>query len=171
MQRLGNAPERWPDRQYAADSLKTVITAAGDGTPEFYRLVDLDLKKREFVLTLHGGRVSVDREKEMREELIKIDEEIVALKPVVISQIDHFSLPGEPQQQVENAATLGLLNIAVEHFSTVSHQLEAPSTNIDHYKVTDLGTFAMVRADEGQTYRCTMYSVEDGAGMECEPVR
>ena len=171
MHRVGNSPQRWPDRQYAADSLKTIITATGGGTPEFYRLVDLDLKKREFVITLDERRVRPDREKEIKEELVKIDEEIIALKPVVISQIDHFPLPGEGQQRVESAATLGLLNIAVEHFSTVSHQLEAPSTNIDHYVVTDLGSFATVRAGEGQTYRCTMYSIEDGAGMECLPVK
>jgi hypothetical protein len=35
-----------------------------------------------------------------------------------------------------------------------------------------LGTFATVRAPEGQTYRCMTYGMaEEGSSMQCDPVR
>ena len=102
-----------------------------------------------------------------------MDEEIAALKPIVRSQVAAMPLHGESQQRVESAATLGLLTLAVDGFSSASPRaLEAPSTKIDQYLVTDLGSFATVRAPDGQTHRCTIYSIADeGAGLRCEPVK
>jgi hypothetical protein len=173
MQRAGSSPDRWPDRQRAGGILKTIITATVGGSTEFNRLVDLDVKKREFTITMRDGSVRADRMQEMKEELVKMDEEIEALKPIVRSQVVAIPLRGESQQRVESAATLGLLTLAVDGFSSARPRaLEAPSTKIDQYLVTDLGSFATVRAPDGQTHRCTIYSIADeGAGLRCEPVK
>jgi len=163
---------RWPERQRAAGSLKTIITGTVGASPEFYRLIDLDLRKREFTVTLRDTNVRPDRKREMEEELIAIDEEIAALKPVVKTQLSVVS-NHEPGDRIENAATLGLLGLAVDNFSSTggSRSGEAPSTRVGPYLVTDLGAFSTVRTPEGQSYRCNVFSVpEEGGGMRCEPV-
>ena len=137
MQRIGNSPGSWPARQQAAGTLKTTVTATVGGSAEFFRLVDLDVRKREFIITLSDGSVRADRTQEMKDELIKMDEEIVVLKPVVRSQMAALPLRGEAQQQVESVATLGLLNLAVDGFSSAGPRgLDAPSTRggsiLDH---------------------------------------
>jgi len=172
MQRIGNSPERWPERQRAAGTLKTTVTATVGGSTEFFRLVDLDVRKREFTITLREG-VRADRMQEMKDELIKMDEEIVVLKPVVRSQVAALPLRGEAQQQVESVATSGLLNLAVDGFSSAGPRgLDAPSTKVDQYLITDLGSFATVHGPDGHTHRCAIYDVPDeGAGIRCEPVR
>jgi hypothetical protein len=173
MQRIGNSPGSWPARQQAAGTLKTTVTATVGGSAEFFRLVDLDVRKREFIITLSDGSVRADRTQEMKDELIKMDEEIVVLKPVVRSQVAALPLRGEAQQQVESVATLGLLNLAVDGFSSAGPRgLDAPSTKVDQYLITDLGSFATVRGPDGHTHRCTIYDVPDeGAGIRCDPVK
>ena len=173
MQRIGNSPGSWPARQQAAGTLKTTVTATVGGSAEFFRLVDLDVRKREFIITLRDGSVRADRTQEMKDELIKMDEEIVVLKPVVRSQVAALPLRGEAQQQVESVATLGLLNLAVDGLSSAGPRgLDAPSTKVDQYLITDLGSFATVRGPDGHTHRCTIYDVPDeGAGIRCESVK
>jgi hypothetical protein len=173
MQRIGNSPQHWPARQRAGGMLKTVVTATVGGSAEFFRLVDLDVRKREFTITMRDGSVRTDRMQEMKDELIKMDEEIVVLKPVIRSQVAALPVRGEAQQQVESVATLGLLNLAVDGFSSASPRgFEAPSTNVDQYLITDLGSFATVRGPDGQTHRCAIYDVpEEGAGIRCEPAK
>lgn len=173
MDSTGNSPTRWPDRQRAGGSLKTIITATVGGSREFYRLVDLDVRKREFLITMRDGSVRPDRMQEMKDELVKMDEEIAALKPIVRSQVAAIPAGADSQSRVESAATLGLLGLAVDEFSAGrTRGLEAPSTKIDQYVVTDLGSFVTVRGPDGQTHRCTIYSVpEEGAGVRCEPVK
>jgi hypothetical protein len=173
MQRIGNGLDRWPDRQRAAGTFKTIAQATGGGSREFFRLVDLDLRKREFNITLRDGSVRPERAQEMRDELAKIDEEIAALKPIVRSQIEGLPLGGESRQRLESAATLGLLNLAVDQFSsTAVTGFEAPSTKVDQYVITDLGSFATVREANGQTYRCSLFGVvEEGVGMRCEALK
>jgi hypothetical protein len=173
MQRLGGSPDRWPERQRAGGTLKTIITATVGGSGEFYRLVDLDVRKREFIITMRDGSVRADRLQEMKDELVKMDEEIAALKPIVRSQVAVIPLRGESQSRVESAAASGLLDLAVERFSSSTPRgLDAPSAKIDQYVVTDLGSFATVRGPDGQTHRCTIYEIPDeGAGVRCEPVR
>jgi hypothetical protein len=73
MRRIGNSPESWPARQRAAGTLKTTVTATVGGSAEFFRLVDLDVRKREFIVTLRDGSVRADRMQEMKDELIKMD--------------------------------------------------------------------------------------------------
>ena len=173
MESAGNSPDRWPNRQRAGGSLKTIITATVGGSREFYRLVDLDVRKREFLITMRDGAVRPDRLQEMKDELVKMDEEIAALKPIVLSQVAGMPMQGEAQSRVESAATLGLLDLAVEEFSSErTRGLDAPSAKVDQYVVTDLGSFATVRGPDGQTHRCTIYSIPDeGAGVRCEPVK
>jgi hypothetical protein len=110
---------------------------------------------------------------EMKDELVKMDEEIAALKPIVRSQVAGMPMQGEAQSRVESAAALGLLDLAVEEFSSErTRGLDAPSAKVDQYVVTDLGSFATVRGPDGQTHRCTIYSIPDeGAGVRCEPVK
>jgi hypothetical protein len=173
LQRIGNAPERWPERQKAANALKFVIITTVGSSTEFNRLIDLDMRTREFLITIREGSVRTDRLQEMRNELIKMDEEVAALKPVVRLQVGTVPSWGEGQQRVESAATSGLLALAVDNFSSAGGRgLGAPSTNVDQYLITDLGSFSTARAPDGQTFRCSLFGVvEDGAGMRCEPVR
>ena len=167
-----SSSSRWPERQRVAGTLKTVITGTVGASPEFYRLVDLDLRKREFTATMRDTNLRPDRLREMQDELVFMDEEIAALKPVVKTQLTAVAShsPGDP---IENAATLGLLGMAVDNFSTGrARGPEAPSTRVGQFLVTDLGTFSTVRTPEGQSYRCNVFSVpEEGGGIRCEPVR
>jgi len=168
-----SSSSRWPERQRVAGTLKTVITGTVGASPEFYRLVDLDLRKREFTATMRDTNLRPDRLREMQDELVVMDEEIAALKPVVKTQLTAVAShsPGDP---IENAATLGLLGMAVDNFSVTGRARgpEAPSTRVGQFLVTDLGTFSTVRTPEGQSYRCNVFSVpEEGGGIRCQPVR
>jgi hypothetical protein len=173
MQSLSSV-SRWPERQRAAGSLKTIITGTVGASPEFYRLVDLDLRKREFTVTMRDTNLRPDRLREMQDELVAMDEEIAALKPVVKTQLSAVA-NHEQSDHIENAATLGLLGIAVDSFSAgaASRGAQAPSTTrVGQYLVTDLGTFSTVRTSDGHSYRCDVFSVpEEGGGIKCEPVR
>jgi hypothetical protein len=113
-----------------------------------------------------------DRVQEMTDELAKMNEEIAALKPIVRAQMAVLPVQREPQQRVEGAATLGLLTLALDAFSSNgAGRLDTPST-IDQYVVTDLGSFSTVRTPEGQTFRCALFGMPDeGAGMKCEPIK
>ena len=164
---------RWPERQRAAGSLKTIITGTVGASPEFYRLVDLDLRKREFTATMRDSNLRPDRLREIQDELVTMDEEIAALKPVVKTQLSAVA-NYEQGERIENAATLGLLGLAVDSFSSAggSRGAAAPSTRVGPYLVTDLGSFSTVRTPEGQSYRCDVFSVpEEGGGIRCEPVK
>jgi hypothetical protein len=168
-----SSSSRWPERQRVAGTLKTVITGTVGASPEFYRLVDLDLRKREFTATMRDTNLRPDRLREMQDELVYMDDEIAALKPVVKTQLTAVAShsPGDP---IENAATLGLLGMAVDNFSVTGRPRgpDAPSTRVGQFLVTDLGTFSTVRTPEGQSYRCNVFSVpEEGGGVRCEPVR
>src|ERR687891_13565 len=57
MQRLENKPERWFDRQRAGDGLKKTYLITMGGSREFNRMVDLDLRRREFLITLRASSV------------------------------------------------------------------------------------------------------------------
>ena len=171
MQRAGNQLSRWPDRQQAAGEFKTVITGMIGASPEFYRLVDLDLRKREFTMTLRETNVRPERLKEMQDELAQMDDEIAALRPVIKIQLSALRLHEQPDG-IDAIATLGLLGIALDGFSSAASNrgLEAPSTKVGQYVVTDFGSFASVRAASGQTFRCNIFgNLDDGAGVRCEP--
>jgi len=173
MQHAGNSPERWPDRQRAGGELKGIITATVGGSREFYRLVDLDIRKREFVITMRDLSLRTDRTQEMKDELVAMDEEILALKPIVREQVATMPAAGESRQQVETVATYGMLKLAVDKFSSSGGRgIDPPSTWVDQNLVTDLGSFSTVRTLDGQIYHCSLYSIpEQGAGMKCELIK
>lgn len=164
---------RWPERQRSAGALKTVITGTLGASPEFYRLVDLDLRKREFTAAMRDTNIGAERLREMQQELVAMDDEIAALKPVVKTQLTAVA-NHEPGDRIENAAALGLLGLAVDNFSAIggSRGPEAPSTRVGPYLITDLGAFSTVRTPEGQSHRCRVFTVpEEGGGVRCDPVR
>jgi hypothetical protein len=174
MNRLGVRPERWPDRQRLAELIKTTYVATLGGSKEFNRLVDLDLRRREFLITLREESVRAERAKEMKEELAQINEQMEGLKKIVKGQIARVetSAPGQGQG-IENVATIGLLNLAMDSFAAPgSPNAASPeSIRVGSYVVTDEGYFSTVKTPEGQTFHCTTTVVPDaGASITCEPV-
>ena len=173
IQSFGGQANRWPNRQRAAGELKTVITATVGASSEFYRLVELDLRKTEFIVTMRETSLKPDRLKEMKDELIQMDEEIAALKPVIKTQLNAIS-QHEHAQRVEDIAALGLLGIALDNFSARGggRDGEAPTTRVGQYTVTDLGSFSTVRAPDGKMFRCSVFSIpEEGSSVRCDPAR
>lgn len=174
MRRLGNAASRWPDRQRAGGALKTTVTVTVGASPEFYRLIDLDIRKRDFTATLRETSLQPERIKEMNEELAQMNDEIAALKPVIRTQIASLNFQSDPARRVEDAATRGMISLALDGFSANggARGLDAPSTKVGPYIVTDLGSFTTVRGPDGQNFRCVLIGGgEDGAGIQCEPLR
>ena len=174
MQRIGSSASRWPERQRVGGALKTTITTTVGGSAEFYRLVDLDIRKREFIVTMRETSVRPDRIKEMNDELAQMNDEIAALKPVVRTQLASLPVENGPNQQIEAAATRGLLSLALDGFSSNggARGFDAPSTKVGPFVVTDHGTFSTVRAPDGQTFRCLVFGIADGgSGIRCEPMR
>ena len=174
MQRLGSSTVRWPERQRAGGTLKTIITGTVGGSAEFYRLVDLDIRKREFTVTMRETTVSPDRLQEMKKEVAQMNDEIAALKPVIRTQLAALRVAVDPERRVEEAATHGLISLALDAFSSNGggRGLEAPSAKVGPYVVTDLGGFSTVRAPDGQTFRCVLFGVpEEAAGIKCEPAK
>lgn len=164
---------RWPQRQLAAANLKTVVLATVGGSREFFRLVDLDLRKREFGIAMRETNLHADRMREMKEEIARMNEEIAVLKPIVRAQVATMALAADGQQAIESIATRGLLALALDGFSAEgARNIEAPSTKIDRYVVTDLGSFATVLAPDGQAFRCALFNVSEvGGAVRCESIK
>jgi len=166
-----NSYSQWTARQGSANRLKLVITGTVGVSPEFFRLIDLDLRKREFTITLRETNVSPQRMKEMQDQLEQMDEEIAALKPVVKTQLS-AQLLHEQSDGIDAIATAGMLGIALDELSpSVSRRgVKPPSTKVGEYLVTDFGSFASVRAPNGDMFRCHVFgSLDEGAGVTCEP--
>ena len=174
MQRLGSSASRWPERQRLGGSLKTTITTTVGASAEFYRLIDLDIRKREFILTMRETSVQPDRVKEMNNELEQMNDEIAALKPVIRTQLASLRVESEPNRRIEEAATRGLLSLALDRFSSNggARGFESPSSQVGQFLVTDHGSFSTVRAPDGQTFRCMLFGIaEEGAGIKCDPIK
>lgn len=163
----GNAPGQWPARQRAGSTLKAIMNAGFQRHQELLRLVDLDLRKREFEITLQQTNVLPERKAEMAEELRQIDGEIPKLKAAIKSQLSSNSVTEEDRvASAAAAATLGWLQLRIESFPGAG---SSRSIEIEQFVVTDLGQFAAVRAPDGQRYRCDLVAVEDeGSWMRCE---
>src|SRR5262245_29302993 len=171
IQYASSRPTNWPARQQTANEFKSVVTFTLGVSPEFYRLVDLDLRKREFMITLRDTNVGPERLAEMKDELVQIDDEIAALKPVIKTQLAAQSLH-EQSEDINTIATLGLLGIALDGFSgkATNRGAESPSTKVGQYLVTDFGSFATVRAASGSNFRCAINGNPNyGAEVRCEP--
>jgi hypothetical protein len=173
MEVFGMRSERWPERQRTADLLKNTFAAALGRSQEFNRLVDLDLRRREFMITLSGSSMPADRVKEMKGEIAKMNEEADAFKAMVKRQIAAIPVAAqEPVKGIEGIATIGLLTLAIDGFSSASNPTGAiaPITKVGSYIVTDMGGSATVQTPQGQIYRCSTFIVHDeGAGIKCEP--
>jgi hypothetical protein len=174
MEKLEGRPELWFDRQRAGDSLKKTYLVTFGGSREFNRMVDLDVRRREFLITLRASSVNPERVKEMKEELVTINKDVDSLKEIVKSQAANAELRTQQQlQQLEIVAAIGLVNMAIDSFAsmTVPSGPNPPSTKVGPYVVNDFGgLFSTVTTPEGQTYRCaTLIFSEEGAGIKCEP--
>ena len=162
-----------PAAQEAAESLKTTYTVTLGGSKEFNRLVDIDLRRKEFLITLRETSVRPDRAKEMKDELDRINEDVNGLKEIVKGQVTQAVLRDQEQtQMIESIAIIGLVHLTLESFSTSSDRagLSRPSTKVGPNVVTDLGgSLSTVRTSDGRTYRCsTLLVAERGAGIKCE---
>jgi hypothetical protein len=165
---------RWPDRQRAAESLKTTYVATMGGSREFNRLVDLDLRRKEFLITLRETSVRPDRVKEMQDELEVINRDVDGLKEIVKGQVTiTLSRVQDQTQRIETVAAIGLLSIALDSFSAsnLGRSQSAPFSKVGLNTVTDLdGSHSLVQTPDGRTYRCSMFIVpEEGAGISCDP--
>lgn len=174
MQRLDSRPERWFDRQKVAESLKTTYVITVGGSREFNRMVDLDLRRREFLITMRSSSVRPERVQEMKNELVSINKDVDALKEIVKNQVAAAEQQkrNEPQP-IETAAAIGLLHLALDSFSSTG---VAPGPNpravkVGSYTVSNLGpTLSTVSTAEGQTFRCTTVLIpEQGAAINCGP--
>ena len=175
MERLESRPERWFDRQRAGDSLKKTYLVTFGGSREFNRMVDLDVRRREFLITLRASSVNSERAKEMKEELVSINKDVDALKEIVKSQAANAELRVQQQpQQLENVVAIGLVSMAIDSFAsmTVPSGPTPPSTKVGPYVVSDFdGLFSTVTTPGGQIYRCaTILIAETAAGIKCEPL-
>src|SRR5215475_4868756 len=174
MERLESRPERWFDRQRAGDSLKKTYLVTFGGSREFNRMVDLDVRRREFLITLRASSLNQERVKEMKEELASMNKDVDSLKEIVKSQAARAELRSQQQpQQLEIVAVIGLVNIAIDSFAsmTVPSGPSTPSTKVGPYVVSDFGgLFSTVTTPEGYIFRCaTLVLSEEEAGIKCEP--
>ena len=174
MERLAGRPERWFDRQRAGDSLKKTYLVSFGGSREFNRMVDLDVKRREFLITLRDSSVKPDRVEEMKEELAVMNKDMDALKEIVKGQAAHVELRAQQQpQQVETFAIIGLVSMAIDSFASMTMPAgpNPPSTKVGRYIVSDFGgLLSTVTTPEGQTLQCTtLVFPEAGASIKCEP--
>src|SRR5437879_8352408 len=55
MRTLEAKPERWPERQRLAESIKTTYVVTVGASREFNRLVDIDVRRREILVVLCVG--------------------------------------------------------------------------------------------------------------------
>jgi hypothetical protein len=173
MRTLQARPESWPDRQRLGEAIKTTYAATVGGSREFNRLVDLDLRRRELIIALRNGRLQPERAKEIDKDVVEINEQIDGLAKVVKGQLMNTQLNVQDSSKtIEAVATLGLLGLAIEAFSspTVASQTTTPTTQVGLYLVVDQGASCAVRTPEGQTFRCTTAVVPDeGTSIRCEP--
>lgn len=170
MERLEGQAARWPDRQRLGNTIKTTYLMTMGGSKEFNRLVELDVKRREYLIALRANALRPDRAAEVNQELIKIDEEIDTLSGLIKGQITRHTMSDpEPQKLIEGVATVGLLSMAIDNFSqSLPQDVSVPTAMVGGYTVIDQKNIAIVKTPEGQTFRCTTSLVqEEGAGIDC----
>jgi hypothetical protein len=174
MERLEERPDRWFDRQRAGDSLKKTYLATFGSSREFNRMVDLDVRRREFLITLRTWSVNPDRVKEMKDELAVMNKDVDALKEIVKGQAANVELRAQQQPRpVESFAIIGLINMAIDSFAstTIPAGPNPATTRVGRYTVSDFGgLLSTVTTPDGHTFRCkTLVYPEEGASIKCEP--
>ena len=170
---LEGQPSRWFDRQALAEWLKNRYAMSFGGSPEFARMVDLDFRRREFLITLRDPSLKPERAREIKEELPQINKQIQALKEPVKLQMANAELRllREESQRVETVAAIGLLNLALDLFAAPNAAPRTPpvSSTVGQYAVADHGGFVTVKTPEGRNFRCTPVLFEEGAAIKCDP--
>ena len=168
MDRLEGQEARWPERQRVGNTIRTTFLMTMGGSKEFNRLVELDVKRREYLIALRANSLRPDRAAEVKQELVGIDADIDALATIVKGQVA-ARLTSEPQQMIEGVATSGLLTMAIDNFSPKgTRDVAVPSINIGGYTVMDQNNLTFVKTPQGQTFQCTTVLVqEEGAGINC----
>ena len=172
MERLEAQEARWPERQKVGNTIRTTFLMTMGGSKEFNRLVELDVKRREYLIVLRANSLRPDRVAEVKQELVGINSDIDALTTIVKGQVAERSTSqpqAEPQQMVESVATVGLLTMAIDTFSpNGAADVAVPSINVGGYTVIDQKNFTLVKTPQGQTFHCTTVLVqEEGAGINC----
>ena len=172
MERLEAQEARWPERQKVGNTIRTTFLMTMGGSKEFNRLVELDVKRREYLIALRANSLRPDRAAEVKQELVGINSDIDALTTIVKGQVAARSTSqpqAEPHQMIESVATVGLLTMAIDTFSpNGAADVAVPGINVGGYTVIDQKKFTIVKTPEGQTYQCTTVLVqEEGAGINC----
>ena len=170
MERLEGQAARWPERQRLGNTIKTTYLMTMGGSKEFNRLVELDVKRREYLIALRANSLRPDRAAEVKQELVAMNAEIDTLSARVKGEVTrHTMSEAEPQQVIEGVATTGLLSIAIDGFSpTLAPAVSVPTAKVGGYTVIDQKKIAIVKTPEGQTFQCTTVLVqEQGAGINC----
>jgi len=172
MERLEAQEARWPERQKVGNTIRTTFLMTMGGSKEFNRLVELDVKRREYRIALGANSLRPDRAEQVKQELVGIDADIDALATVVKGQVAARSISQpepQPQQVIEGIATIGLLTMAIDDFSPgLARDVAVPSVKVGGYTVVDQKAFTIVKTPEGQTFHCTTVLVqEEGAGINC----
>lgn len=173
MERLEGQAARWPERQRIGNTIKTTYMMTMGGSKEFNRLVELDVKRREYLIALRANSLRPDRATEVKQELVTINAEIDALLDVVKAQITRNTISNsEAQQVIEGVATIGLLSMAIDGFTpNVTADFSVPTARVGGYTVIDQKKVTVVKTPEGQTFQCTTVLVqEEGAGINCAAV-
>jgi hypothetical protein len=175
MERLEGQAARWPDRQRVGNTIMTTYLMTMGGSKEFNRLVELDVKRKEYRIALRANSLRPERAVEVKQELVGIDADVDALTTIVKGQVaarSNSQPQAEPQQVIEGVATVGLLTMAIDNFSpNGARDVGVPSINVGGYTVIDQKNFTLVKTPQGQTFQCTTVLVqEEGAGINCAPV-
>jgi hypothetical protein len=174
MERLEGQAARWPDRQRVGNTIMTTYLMTMGGSKEFNRLVELDVKRKEYRIALRANSLRPERAVEVKQELVGIDADVDALTTIVKGQVAARSIsqPQAQPHQIEDIATLGLLTMAIDNFSpNGARDVGVPSINVGGYTVIDQKDFTLVKTPQGQTFQCTTVLVqEEGAGINCAPV-
>ena len=170
MHSLAANPELWTLRQRTAESLKTTHVATMGGSTEFNRLVSLDLRRKEYLIALRDPALKPEREREIQEELVRLNKEADGLIAIVKRQVASTMVRGEQSQAMAAVATVGLLDLALNNFSADGAGAPARSTQVGEFVVTDVGdSRSVVTTADGLTYRClTTHFGEDGGGITCD---
>jgi hypothetical protein len=172
MERLEGQEARWPERQKVGNTIRTTFLMTMGGSKEFNRLVELDVKRREYRIAMRANSLRPDRAAEVKQELVGIDAEVDALSTIVKGQVAGRSISQpelQPQQVIEGIATIGLLTIAIDNFSpSLAPDVSIPSVKVGGYTVIDQKNLAIVKTPDGQTFHCkTVLVQEEGAGINC----
>jgi hypothetical protein len=169
---LENQPDRWPERQRMGDALKTRYMYTIGPSAEFNHLVDLDFRRREFLITLHDPSLKPERSIEIKEELLNIDNDIATLVERVKAQVANVELATRQQPRaIEVVAATGLASLGIERFlspGVFPHTIPPSITVGNRYVVTDYGSYSTIKTPDGQMHRCATIILDEGiAAIEC----